>query len=91
MLQAVDLRDVRMIEREDVRFTLETRESFGISGHQDRYNSFQVGVGGFVDFTHPADADERGVGPSGRRVPRGVPREHPATPATRRLTVSEGR
>ena len=66
LLQALYLRDVRMVEgREDFGFTLETRESFRIRGHQggqhlDRHRSFQVRVGGFVDFPHAPDADQRG-------------------------------
>ena len=63
--QSVDRRDVRMVERgEDFRFALEPRQTFGIAGdqcrqHLDRHGSFEVGVGGSIDFTHPADADQR--------------------------------
>ena len=65
-LEAVDRRDVWVIERrEDFGFALESRQAIRVASkrrrqHFDRHGSFQVGVGGFVDFPHPADADERG-------------------------------
>ena len=59
---------------EDFRFTLETSESFGISGHQgrqhlDRHGSLQIRVGGFVDFTIPPTPMSAVISYTPSRVP----------------------
>ena len=62
-LQAVDGRDVGMVERsEHFRFALESREALSIRGdrrrqHFDRDGTLQVRVGRAIDFTHPAGSD----------------------------------
>ena len=65
VFEAVDLRDVRMIERgEHLRFTTEAGEAIGIAGdagqqNLDRDPAIQPGVEGPVDLAHPARADPR--------------------------------
>ena len=63
VFEAMDLRDVRMIEGgEHLRFTTEAREAIGIVGNGrqqdlDRDLAIQLRVEGFVDLAHPARAD----------------------------------
>ncbi len=65
ILEAMDLRDVRMIERrEDLRFPAEACEAIGIVGNGrqqdlDRDLAIQLRVAGSVDLAHPARADPR--------------------------------
>ena len=61
--QAVDVRDVRMVQRrEDFRFALESRQPLGIAGHRRRQHldgdaALQIGVGRPIDLAHAARAD----------------------------------
>lgn len=65
-LEAVDRRDVRMVERrEDFGFALESREAIRVTSHRgrqylDRDLALQVGVGRTIHLAHPAFAEERG-------------------------------
>ena len=63
LLQTVDLRDVRMIERgEDFGFTLEARQPLaigrhGLGQHLDGDGALQVGIAGAIHLAHAARAD----------------------------------
>ena len=63
VLEAVDLRDVRMIERrEDLRFALEAGETIGIVGEDvrkdlDRDVALQLRVARAIDLAHAARAE----------------------------------
>ena len=64
LLQAVDLRDVRVVERgEDFGFALEAGQPLGIRRHRrgqdlDRDRSLQVRVGRAIDLAHAAHAEQ---------------------------------
>ncbi len=63
-LEAVDGRDVGMIERrQEIGFAREARQALGIAGEERRQNlerdvARQLAVAGAVDFAHPAGADQ---------------------------------
>ena len=65
VLEAVDRRDVRMVERgEDLRLALEAREPLGIARERVGQNlqrdvAVELGVAGPIDLAHPAGADRR--------------------------------
>jgi hypothetical protein len=65
ILEAIDLRDVRMVERrKELRFPTEPCEAVGIVGQGgqqdlDRDKAIQRRITGAVDISHPARADER--------------------------------
>ena len=75
LLQAVDVRDVRMVQRrEDFRFALEAREALGsarqrLGQHLDRDLALQLGVGGAIDLAHAAGAEADRISYGPRRVP----------------------
>ncbi len=62
----MDLRDVGMVQRcENLRFPLKPRQSIRISGKRfgqdlERHLPVELGVGGLIDLSHPALADEGG-------------------------------
>jgi len=70
-LDAVNLRDVRMIERrERLRLALETHQAIGVEGKRlrqdlERNITIEPRVAGPVDLAHPASTERRreGVGP----------------------------
>ena len=63
LLEPVDRRDVRVVERgEDLRFSLESGESFFVSSELvgkdlDRYVAPELSISCPIDFAHPAFAD----------------------------------
>ena len=65
ILEAVDLRDVRMIERrEELRFPAEPRQAIGIVGDGgqqdlDRHVAIQLRIARAIDLAHPTRADAR--------------------------------
>src|SRR5262249_30598360 len=71
ILHAVDLRDVRMIQRrEGSRLAFEARKAFGVRGERVRQNldrdvALEFGVMGAVDLTHSTFAElvEDAIGP----------------------------
>jgi hypothetical protein len=63
LLQAVDGRDVRMVQcGEGLRFTVESRQALGVGSNRrgqylDGYLPRQVGVRCAIHLAHPTDAD----------------------------------
>ena len=62
----MDLRDVRMVQAgEDLRLTLKPCQPIRIAGKRfgqdlQRHLPVQLGIGGLIDLSHPALADEGG-------------------------------
>ena len=66
LFQAVNLGDVRMVQAgKNLRFALEPCEPIRISRKRlgqnlERHLAVQLGIGGLIDLSHPALADEGG-------------------------------